>query len=104
MCAIKADGRLNCWAAGDWQNMQAAKMVAEAPGASGWRQISVGDGAYRLCAVNTTGIASCWSYDRQQIAVPPATYSSLSFSDYGSCALSQTGSPSARTAEASRSS
>ena len=26
--------------------------------------------------------------------MPPATYASLSFSDYGSCALSQTGSPS----------
>ena len=93
MCALKADGRLNCWAAGDWQNMQAATMVTEAPAARTWKQISVGDGAYKMCAVDTKGKAACWSSDRQPGAVPAGTYASLSFSDYGSCAISDTGSP-----------
>jgi hypothetical protein len=93
MCALKADGRLNCWAAGNWQSMQAANMVTEAPAARTWKQISVGDGAYKVCAVDNKGKAACWSSDRQPIAVPAGTYAALSFSDYGSCAISESGSP-----------
>jgi hypothetical protein len=93
MCALKADGRLNCWAAGDWGNMQAASMVMEAPAARTWKQISVGDGAFEMCAVDTQGKAACWSFTHQTIPVPAGSYASLSFSDYGSCAISDSGIP-----------
>src|SRR5581483_9746406 len=55
MCALKADGRVACWAAGAWANGQAAMMTAHAP-AGAWRYISAGDGAFEICAVAATGL------------------------------------------------
>ena len=74
MCAIKADGRLACWASGDWANGQAGMMVARAPAAS-WRQISVGDGPFGMCAIATSGAISCWDVQGPLSAgsPPPAT-------------------------------
>ena len=63
MCALKADGRLACWASGDWANGQAAMMVTRAP-ADTWKQISVADDAFAICAIGTSGTISCWRPDR----------------------------------------
>jgi hypothetical protein len=91
MCALKADGRLACWASGDWANGQAAMMVTRAP-AGTWRQISVGDGPYELCAISTEGKVSCWNaYGDGVFPAPPGTFATFSFSDYGSCGITDTG-------------
>jgi len=94
MCALKADGRLACWAAGDWANGQAAMMVTLAP-ADTWKQISVADDEFTLCGIGTSGTISCWGatpgYSNQP--QPAGTFVALSYSIYGSCALTDTGTP-----------
>ena len=93
MCALKADGRLGCWAAGDWANGQAAMMVTVAP-ADTWTQISVADDAFDICAIGTSGTISCWNANATSDPRAPAgTFTTLSYTIYGSCALTDTGTP-----------
>ena len=94
MCALKADGRLACWAPGDWGNGQAAMMIAHAP-ADTWKQISVADDAFDICAIGSAGTISCWTaMGGSGFRPPPAgTFETLSYSIYGSCALTDTGTP-----------
>ena len=94
MCALKADGRLGCWAAGDWANGQAAMMVARAP-ADTWNQISVADDAFDICAIGSAGTISCWNAMGGPTLRPPSagTFMTVSYSIYGSCALTDTGGP-----------
>jgi hypothetical protein len=93
MCALKADGRLACWAAGDWANGQAAMMVTRAP-ADTWQQISVSDDAYELCGIGAAGTISCWNAMGTSPRPPLAgTFAALSYSSYGSCALTDAGMP-----------
>ena len=94
MCALKADGRLACWASGDWANGQAAMLVTGAPTDS-WKQISVGDDEFSLCAIGSAGTISCWSatpgYPFPRL--PAGMFSAVSYSIYGTCALTDTGMP-----------
>ena len=92
MCALKADGRLGCWAPGDWGNGQAAMMVAHAP-ADTWTQISVADDAFDMCAIGSSGTISCWTAIGSNVRLPAGTFVTLSYSIYGSCALTDTGMP-----------
>jgi hypothetical protein len=94
MCALKADGRLACWASGDWANGEAAMMVTGAP-VDTWKQISVADDEFAICAVGSAGTISCWSaipgYSNPRL--PAGTFTAVSYSIYGTCALTDTGTP-----------
>jgi hypothetical protein len=93
MCALKADGRLACWAAGDWANGQAAMMVTRAP-ADSWKQISVSDDAYAICGIGASGAISCWDAMGSSARGGQAgTFHALSSGSYGTCALTDTGLP-----------
>jgi len=93
MCALKADGRLACWAAGDWANGQAAMMVTHAP-ADTWKQISVSDDAFAICAIGSSGTISCWSSTGPaNLRIPTGTFVTVSNGIYGGCAITDTGTP-----------
>jgi hypothetical protein len=93
MCALKADGRLACWAAGDWANGQAAMMVTRAP-VDTWKQISVADDEFELCGIGSAGTIACWGASGPfPLGQPAGAFVALSCSIYGTCALTDTGTP-----------
>jgi len=94
MCALKADGTINCWATGPvdgFAYQQAVMLRARAPQGR-WRDIAVSDGEGSMCALDMGGAMACWStiYD-QPPPVLSGTFSRLVTSIYGTCGVSHPG-------------
>lgn len=94
MCALKADGTINCWATGPvdgFSYQQGAMLRARAPQVR-WRDIAVSDGQGSVCGLDMSGAMACWStiYD-QPPPVLSGTFKALVTSIYGTCGVSHPG-------------
>ena len=82
VCAIRADGNLECWGNNNWEQTTLAARLDISP----YRDVAAGYA--HTCAIGAAGEVVCWGDDRyDQLQSPPGAFGALSAGFWHTCGL-----------------